>query len=213
MWKFNKTVALFGFALLPILSFGQPCNLKITGKIVDASTGMPLANANISINKSKSFAASDSLGNFTLKNLCAVDYHIKFSHLGCAPEVFFISLKKDTSLVVFLAHHSELINEVDVHADAIEMNEKASNTIGATEIIGNANKNLAQTIENIAGVSTLNTGSGISKPIIHGLYGNRVSIINNGIVQSGQQWGNDHAPEIDPFVANHILPLLSSIIE
>ena len=28
--------------------------------------------------------------------------------------------------------------------------------------------------------------------------------MNNGIQQAGQQWGNDHAPEIDPFVANHL---------
>ncbi len=204
MWKFNKSIALLSVALLPFLNFGQQCNLIIKGKIVDASTGLPLANATVSIEKTKFFAASDSLGNFKLKNLCAAGYHIRFSHLGCAPEVFFLNLKKDTNLVVFLAHHSELINEVDVHADAVDADKKASNTIGATEIVGNANKNLAQSIENIAGVGTLNTGSGISKPIIHGLYGNRVSIINNGIAQSGQQWGNDHAPEIDPFVANHI---------
>jgi iron complex outermembrane receptor protein len=36
------------------------------------------------------------------------------------------------------------------------------------------------------------------------MWGNRVSIINNGIAQSGQQWGVDHAPEIDPFTADHI---------
>jgi iron complex outermembrane receptor protein len=28
--------------------------------------------------------------------------------------------------------------------------------------------------------------------------------LNNGIAQAGQQWGNDHAPEIDPFVAEHL---------
>ena len=25
--------------------------------------------------------------------------------------------------------------------------------------------------------------------------------INNGVRQEGQQWGNEHAPEIDPFIA------------
>ena len=54
----------------------------------------------------------------------------------------------------------------------------------------------------------LRNGSGISKPVIHGLFGNRVTILNNGITQSGQQWGNDHAPEIDPFVADHLSCLL-----
>jgi iron complex outermembrane receptor protein len=53
-------------------------------------------------------------------------------------------------------------------------------------------------------VSSLKNGSGISKPVIHGLTGNRVAILNNGLVQAGQQWGADHAPEIDPFTADRI---------
>ncbi len=29
-------------------------------------------------------------------------------------------------------------------------------------------------------------------------------ILNNGVRQEGQQWGQDHAPEIDPFTASEI---------
>ena len=29
-------------------------------------------------------------------------------------------------------------------------------------------------------------------------------ILNNGIRQEGQQWGTEHAPEIDPFIADKI---------
>ena len=36
------------------------------------------------------------------------------------------------------------------------------------------------------------------------MHSNRLLIINNGIRQEGQQWGTDHAPEIDPFIANNI---------
>ena len=40
--------------------------------------------------------------------------------------------------------------------------------------------------------------------MIHGLQGYRILILNNGIRQEGQQWGNEHAPEIDPFIAQKI---------
>ena len=56
----------------------------------------------------------------------------------------------------------------------------------------------------------LRNGSGIAKPIVHGLFGNRLSIINNGVVQSGQQWGNDHSPEIDPLIANRVTVIKGS---
>jgi iron complex outermembrane receptor protein len=40
--------------------------------------------------------------------------------------------------------------------------------------------------------------------VIHGLHGNRILILNNGIRQEGQQWGAEHAPEIDPFIARRL---------
>ncbi|WP_425339414.1 TonB-dependent receptor [Aridibaculum aurantiacum] len=65
-------------------------------------------------------------------------------------------------------------------------------------------QNLAEALSRINGVTMLQTGSTISKPVIHGLHGNRVLILNNGVRQEGQQWGSEHAPEIDPFIANRM---------
>src|SRR5690606_35068735 len=46
-------------------------------------------------------------------------------------------------------------------------------------------------------------GNSIVKPVINGLHSNRILILNNGVRQEGQQWGIEHAPEIDPFTADH----------
>jgi outer membrane receptor protein involved in Fe transport len=56
----------------------------------------------------------------------------------------------------------------------------------------------------MTGVAVLQTGSTIAKPVIHGLHSNRLLILNNGIRQEGQQWGSEHAPEIDPFIATSL---------
>ncbi|WP_214228333.1 TonB-dependent receptor [Pedobacter sp. B4-66] len=63
---------------------------------------------------------------------------------------------------------------------------------------------LAETIKEIPGVSILKTGSTISKPVIEGMHGNRILILNNEIRLEAQQWGLEHAPEIDPFLAKRI---------
>lgn len=47
------------------------------------------------------------------------------------------------------------------------------------------------------GVSQVTTGSGISKPVIRGLGYNRVLVVNDGIRQEGQQWGDEHGIEVD----------------
>jgi iron complex outermembrane receptor protein len=59
-------------------------------------------------------------------------------------------------------------------------------------------------LKSVAGVSALQTGATIAKPVIQGLHSNRILILNNGIRQEGQQWGMEHSPEIDPFVASSI---------
>ena len=58
-------------------------------------------------------------------------------------------------------------------------------------------KSLASILEHVSGVSSIQTGTTVAKPVINGMYGNRILIVNNGARQTGQQWGVDHAPEID----------------
>lgn len=47
------------------------------------------------------------------------------------------------------------------------------------------------------GVTEITTGSGISKPVIRGLGYNRIAVVNDGIRQEGNQWGDEHGIEID----------------
>ncbi len=85
-----------------------------------------------------------------------------------------------------------------------EYSTQATETLTADELNTQKGKSLGDLLRNINGVNALQTGSTISKPIIQGNSGNRILILNNGIRQEGQQWGSEHAPEIDPFIANQI---------
>lgn len=57
--------------------------------------------------------------------------------------------------------------------------------------------NIIDAISRQPGVSQITTGSGISKPVIRGMGYNRVVVVNDGIRQEGQQWGDEHGVEID----------------
>jgi iron complex outermembrane receptor protein len=59
-------------------------------------------------------------------------------------------------------------------------------------------------LTNVPGVTALQTGPTLFKPMIQGMYGTRLLIINHGVRQEGQQWGSEHAPEIDPYTAGAI---------
>lgn len=205
-FDFANTYKRFIISALFVLKFAlaQQCSLKIQGTILDKGTDKPLAYASVMIEELKIGVITDSLGFFEIKNLCASNYHIWVSHINCGTETYFVKIFKDSAFSLYLNHHLELIDEVVIHGKQEGTPTQPSSTLNREEIENEGHKNFADVVGNIQGVNILKTGAGISKPVIHGLYGNRVAILNNGISQSGQQWGNDHAPEIDPFVANHI---------
>lgn len=60
------------------------------------------------------------------------------------------------------------------------------------------------TLEKLPGISAINTGVGISKPVIRGLSLNRVIVNEYGIKQEGQQWGVDHGLEIDQYNVDRV---------
>ncbi len=85
-----------------------------------------------------------------------------------------------------------------------QLNVVVSDTLGGKALQEIRGLSLGESLKGIAGVNSLQTGPSISKPVIHGLYSNRILIMNNGVRQEGQNWGNDHAPEIDPFIATKL---------
>ena len=57
--------------------------------------------------------------------------------------------------------------------------------------------NVIDAVAKQPGMAQVTTGGGISKPIIRGLGYNRIIVMNEGIRQEGQQWGDEHGVEVD----------------
>ena len=199
-----KVYILIITLFIPVFGFSQNCSLTLSGHIEDSETGLPLEFTNVYINTSGIGTATDSTGFFQLTNICEGAFHITISHIGCESRQVFVQITKDTILNLTMEHSVNSLEAVVVTATSAPKTTQNAKSITQQNITDNANENLSNMLETIVGVSALKTGSGISKPVVNGLYGNRVTILNNGISQSGQQWGNDHSPEIDPLVANKI---------
>lgn len=89
-------------------------------------------------------------------------------------------------------------------------NQKVKQSPAPVTIISNRqleaqpSSNLIDAIAHQPGVSQVTTGSGISKPVIRGLGFNRVLVVNDGVRQEGQQWGDEHGVEIDQHSVNSV---------
>lgn len=73
----------------------------------------------------------------------------------------------------------------------------AFSVISPKKLHNSFGSNLIDAIAHQPGLSQISTGAGISKPVIRGLGYNRVVVVDQGIRQEGQQWGDEHGLEVD----------------
>ncbi len=182
-----------------------PCNLTLKGTVNDNDNSEHLAFAVVQLTPTKQTAQTDEHGRFTFQNLCAGTYQLLFKHVGCKDTTISIELTKNRSINLKMPHSFYELKDVDVATERIE--EKSTQSLQRLEIKEldkTKGSTLGDQLKVLNGVTTLNTGATISKPMINGMQGYRILILNNGIRQEGQQWGNEHAPEIDPFIANQL---------
>ena len=148
------------------------------------------------------FAISSKTGAFTLNNVPEGTYTFKVSHVGFEAKTITVTVKsKMVTVPIFLKESSTVLEEVEVLGKSKERKIKeipfVSHTVSKEFLENNRENSLMQTLSKIPGVSTINIGSGQSKPTIRGLGFNRVAVVQNGIKHEAQQWGNDHGLEID----------------
>jgi iron complex outermembrane receptor protein len=204
MW-FNKHMYL----CLLVISCGafrsQTCSLVMRGTVRDQDNAEKLGFAVVKLLAPEKIVTTDENGEFVLEGLCAGNYQLLVKHIGCHDTVFEVELRKSRRVILKLPHSVNELTEVDVMDKRAEMKKTQTvSRLSAEELQKTKGQSLGEVLKQVSGVTALNTGATISKPMIHGMQGYRLLILNNGIRQEGQQWGNEHAPEIDPFTAKKI---------
>ncbi len=177
-----------------------------SGKVVDVDNKQVVVGATVYIHGQQKGARTNTEGIFFINHICPGSYKVTVTQLGYDSVTAFLNFTKSTGNYVFRLHTSDhVLHEVVISGQRKEDHSALSTiTLDEKMIAGNAGKNLGAMLKNIEGVTTFQTGASISKPVIHGLHSQRILILNNGIRQEGQQWGTEHAPEIDPAFATEI---------
>ena len=187
---FYYTIILF--FLSPYVFWSQN---TINGNILDENKE-PVFGADIYIEQLHIGTTSDESGVFKLDNIPNGTHKLSISFVGFNTENLEVQIKsKETILEVFLTpsvfHMDEVIlsapfnklqseNVMKIESKSMETLKKA----GAPTLM--------QSISNIPGVSEITTGTGIGKPVIRGLSGNRVLVYTQGVRLENQQFGNEH---------------------
>lgn len=189
-------------------SIAQQNNYNISGFIMDSVTKKRLVNAKVVLLPIQSTVYTSSSGYFEFIGLVQTSYKMEVSYLGYHPITLKVNLPLKYVLKIELASEEHHLHDVVINTDK---NSKLSDyslqnhvTIDSKKLDILRGQTLGDMLKNTAGVTLLNSGPSISKPVIRGLHSNRIVTLNNGVKQEGQNWGADHGPEIDPFAINKL---------
>ena len=89
-------------------------------------------------------------------------------------------------------------------ATRLKQSPQPVTVIKKTELFKISSSNIINSLTHVPGVNALTTGPAISKPFIRGLGYNRVLVVNDGIRQEGQQWGDEHGIEVDDYSVQRV---------
>lgn len=178
---------------------GQGCSYTFSGVVYNKHDNQPLDFVLVHIQELNVNTYTDEKGFFSIPQICPGYYHISLTHLACATTKYYIHISGDLFDEYYLDHHHHLLEEIrfSVKQQKVSPSNHASK-ITTDNLNAQSGKTLANILTLIPGVTTIQSGPGLEKPMIQGLTGNRILLVHQGIPLESQQWGIDHAPEIDP---------------
>lgn len=176
---------------------------SIRGTVSD-DTGEELPGATVELHELGKAVITDLEGQYVLKGIRPGTYHLHVTYIGYEAVDRTVKVRNSNQVENFQLHPSSIeLREVLVEANPFKSGPLEQSlsieTVSRQFLDHNQGNNFVNTLERLPGISAINTGVGISKPVIRGLSFNRIIVSDRGIKQEGQQWGADHGLELDQF--------------
>lgn len=201
--KFYITLSVL---LLSFISAAQDCSYTLSGYLIDLHDNTVLQGATISVEGEAREVKTDNLGRYLIDDLCKKQYTLKISHIDCETQFIKVTINDDTIKNINMEHHLESLGDVEIVAHS----HKGKSRTGTETVVdhkfleNNSSGSLGDALKNLSGVTSLNTGNSVVKPVIQGLHSSRVILITEGTRLQDQEWGVEHAPNIDVNAAGEV---------
>src|SRR4051794_21006208 len=181
---------------------------QVNGTVVD-SAGKPIPDARVTLIELKRSSSTTPEGRFVFPAVAPGQYHLSVSAIGFAPTVEpLVVTDRDTLITIRLKPSVVELQALQVtaspNATTLLNSPQPVSALSQDELRQAQAPSLGETIEQMPGVRSLSTGTGIGKPVIRGLTSNRVLVVADGQRLETQQWGDEHSPNVETSDAERI---------
>lgn len=213
----RQTTALFAGALLLLaLPLGQvgaqtlEHEDEIEGFVRDAESGAPLAGALVTVLGARRGATTHGDGSFHIAGLPAGVHTVRVERLGYRTRTLEVSTEGGGVLLVIELESSPMDISGLVVTGALTERAAAEalrpvNVLSGQDLQRRLQGTVAATLKSEPGVAVTSMGPATARPVIRGLSGDRVLMLEDG-GRSGDMssTGSDHASALDPSSARRI---------
>ncbi len=198
-------------SLLLALLLARPAALlaqsTVRGTVVDRG-GHPVPHAVIRIPELRRGTATDAAGRFALTGVADGQWQLGVSAIGFAPVRLEVRAPSTQGLHVTLEVAPVELPALVVSAgsqpvDALDT-PLATSSLEPDHLRRVQSVSLARATEELPGLRSVSTGSQIAKPMIRGLSGQRVLVLDGGHRLEDYSWSDEDGPSIDARLAERV---------
>lgn len=181
----------------------------LTGQVRHAASLKPMPEVALTVEGTSLVAVTDRDGRFTIPDVPTGTYHVVITHPGFVPlrPTIVIGASAPAPLDILLSPGVHITEVVSVSPDARDPFESYQPTtaLAGQELARQLQATLGATLEAQPGVAERSFGPGPSRPVIRGLDGDRVLILEDGqrVGDLSSQSG-DHGVTVNPASAARI---------
>ena len=176
------------FALCALVLFSctgwSQTSTAVEGHVLQASSSSKLPGVLVMAWPCGLAASTDALGAFRVSCPHGID-SLTLSCVGF-----------DTQVVLNPSSHVDVwMEELKVMLGQAQV---AVNRFSESEASVLDQPTLMQALDRTPGLQSLDLGAGMIQPVVRGLFGSRVAVLEDGVPQQGGRWGSDHGVLVAP---------------
>ncbi len=189
----NIVIFLLALVICPYINFGQT---TFNGSIKSESDSSLLSSAAIYIPELAIETRTDKNGEFRIDKIPKGYYFLQVDKFEFRTYSTVVFINDSVSgKIIYLKPGINKLDEIVVYGNQQDKRSETSNSIDVLDsktMREMGAMNLSDGIAKLPGVNQLSTGAGISKPVIRGLFGNRIQTVLLGMRFDNQQWQDEH---------------------
>jgi iron complex outermembrane recepter protein len=203
---FVAVLALVATILRPSVAAAQLPSF--TGKVVDARSAAPIAGATVAVEELGRQVTTGVDGGFTFEGVTPGTYHLRVSADQFTTKRSEFPVKAGgapaTITLESTMHYTEVVSVSPTARDAFESYQPTS-VLSGQELTLKLEGSLGELLKTEPGVAARSNGPGPSRPVIRGLDGDRVLILENGQrIDDLSSQSADHGVAINPLIAERV---------